>query len=432
MPQGVVIIGVQWGDEGKGKIVDYYTAQADLVARFQGGNNAGHTLVVDGQKTVLHLIPSGVLHPHSKCLIGSGVVVDPEIFLHEIELLQKAGISDLENRVNLSDRAHLILDYHKDLDAARENRKSANMIGTTKRGIGPAYEDRSSRRGIRIADLFDAKILEGKLTENLEEKNFLLKEYYGCPVLPKEQFLAKYLTIGKRLKPFVRDVSADLHEAISDGKKVLFEGAQGVLLDIDYGTYPYVTSSHTLPSQAALGLGVRLPKDTLFIGIMKAYSTRVGSGPFPTALDCSHGEGKLLQETGNEFGATTGRPRSCGWLDLVAVKYSLRVSGIKNLAMTKADVMSGMEQVKVCTAYKYKGELLHTFPADTCILNQVEPVYETLPGWKENLTKIRTIGDIPKNLMDYIRFIESYTDSKIHLVSTGAGREAVIDIQKAF
>jgi adenylosuccinate synthase len=433
MPQGVVIIGVQWGDEGKGKIVDYYTTQADIVARFQGGNNAGHTLVVDGQQTILHLIPSGVLHKHSRCLIGSGVVVDPEVFLKEIEVLKKAGVPDLENRVHLSDRAHLILDYHKDLDAAREGRKSGNRaIGTTKRGIGPAYEDRASRRGIRIADLFNEQALEEKLSDNLEEKNFLLKNYYNCPIVEREQFLAKYRTIGERLKPFVRDVSADLHQAIAEGKKVLFEGAQGVLLDMDYGTYPYVTSSHTLPSQAALGLGVRLPKDTLFIGIMKAYSTRVGEGPFPTNLSCDSGPGKILRETGKEFGATTGRPRKCGWLDLVAVKYSIRVSGIKNLAMTKADVMTGMSEIKVCTAYKYKGQTLETFPADTSILNHVEPVYETLPGWKEDLTKIRSIGDIPKSLMDYIHFIERHTDSKIQLVSTGAGREAVIDIQKAF
>ena len=425
MPQGVVIIGLQWGDEGKGKIVDYFAQKADYVARFQGGNNAGHTLVVDGKQTILHLIPSGILHPTTTCMIGSGVVVDPESFLKEVDLLEKAGVKDLEKRIQLSDRCHLILDYHKHLDAARENRRGGK-IGTTKRGIGPAYEDRASRRGLRVCDLFREAAFEERLKENLEEKNFLLEKYYGVGSVDMGEFLKKYQAIATRLKPFVRDVSQELDNAIQNGQKILFEGAQGVLLDMDYGTYPFVTSSHTLPSQAALGLGVRLPKDTLFVGILKAYTTRVGEGPFPTELNDAMGE--KLRETGMEFGATTGRPRRCGWLDLVAVKYALRVCGVKNFAITKADVLSGHDSLKVCTSYRYQGKTIDTFPADTSILSQVEPVYETLSGWSENLKGIRSAKDMPKALKDYLKFIEDFTGAEIHLVSTGAGREAVIPV----
>jgi adenylosuccinate synthase len=400
-----------------------------MVARFQGGNNAGHTLVVDGKKTILHLIPSGILHPHAKCLRGSGVVVDPENFLQEVEILRKAGIANLEERIYLSDRCHLIVDYHKHLDAARESKK-AGKIGTTKRGIGPAYEDRASRRGLRVADLYNESAFEEKLKENLAEKNFLLKEYYGVESVSMESFLAKYKDIARKLKPFVRDVSAELFQAIDEDKKILYEGAQGVLLDVDYGTYPYVTSSQTLPSQAALGLGARVPKDTLFVGVIKAYSTRVGEGPFPTELTDAFGD--QLRESGSEYGATTGRPRRCGWLDLVAVKYAVQVSGIKNLAITKADVLSGISELKVCVAYEYQGKRIHTIPADTSILSKVKPVYETLPGWNEDLTQVRNPQDIPQSLQNYLRFIENFTGTRINLVSTGAGREAVIDIQKAF
>lgn len=430
MPQGVVVIGVQWGDEGKGKIVDYYTKSADLVCRFQGGNNAGHTLVVAGKTTVLHLIPSGILHSHAKCYIGSGVVFDPEIFLEEVELLEKAGAKDLSDRLAVSDRCHLILDYHKHLDAARESRSKAGKIGTTKRGIGPAYEDRASRRGLRVSELYQSASFAEKLAANLEEKNFLLENYYGVEPVRMDAFVDKYKKIAERLKPFVKDVSNVLHDDIKSGKKILFEGAQGILLDVDYGTYPYVTSSHTLPSQAALGLGVRLPKDTLFIGILKAYSTRVGEGPFPTELKDKTGE--RLRETGHEFGATTGRPRRCGWLDLVSVKYALRVSGITNLAVTKADVLSGFDELKLCVGYEYKGQRLDTVPGDTRMLEEVKPIYETLPGWKQPLTGIRNPTDMPGELKRYLKFIEEFTGSHIHLISTGAGREAVIDIQSAF
>lgn len=429
MPQAVVIIGVQWGDEGKGKIVDYYSSSAEIVARFQGGNNAGHTLVVEGKQTILHLIPSGILHPHTRCAIGSGVVVDPENLLKEVEVLRKAGISNLEDRIWLSDRCHLIVDYHKHLDAARESRKSGK-IGTTKRGIGPAYEDRASRRGLRVSDLFNEKLFEERLQANLEEKNFLLEKYYGVAPVDMKEFQSKYREIGKQLKPFVKDVSRLLSESIADGKKVLYEGAQGVLLDMDYGTYPYVTSSHTLPSQAALGLGARVPVDTLFVGVIKAYSTRVGEGPFPTELNDATGE--KLRKSGHEFGATTGRPRRCGWLDLVAVKYALRVSGIKNLAITKSDVLSGFSELKVCTAYELDGKKLDTLPADTELLSRVKPCYESLPGWTEPLTEVRRWEDLPENFKSYLKFIEKFTGSRINLLSVGAGREQVIDLQKAF
>lgn len=429
MPQGVVVIGLQWGDEGKGKIVDYYSEMADLVCRFQGGNNAGHTIVVKGKKTVLHLIPAGILHPHTRCLIGSGVVVDPEVFLEEVEILKKAGVAGVTNRIALSDRANLILEYHRRLDEAREGRKGG-MIGTTKRGIGPAYEDRAARRGLRLTDLMDWSTFPQKLHAILEEKNFLLEQFYKTTPVSEAQMLEKYAGVAERIRPFVSDVSALLYSEIEQGRKVLFEGAQGILLDMDYGTYPFVTSSHTLPSQAALGMGARLPKDTLFVGTIKAYTTRVGEGPFPTEL--TDEVGKRLRETGSEFGATTGRPRRCGWLDLVAVNYALRISGIKNLAMTKADVLSGIDTIKVCTGYRYEGKTLKAFPADTSILGKVEPLYESLDGWSEKLDPIKDRRDLPKNFLSYIHFIEDHTRSKVNLVSTGPGREAVIDIRKAF
>lgn len=382
MPQGVVIIGAQWGDEGKGKIVDYYAAEADVVARFQGGNNAGHTLVVQGKQTILHLIPSGILHGHTHCVIGSGTVVDPEIFLQEVELLRKAGITGLEDRLHLSDRCHLILDYHRRLDAAREGAEDGN-IGTTKRGIGPAYEDRAARRGIRVADLYRPELFAKRVRDNYAEKNFLLKEYYKQETLPADQVVEKYRAIAEKLKPFVRDTAAWLAEAIAAKKKILYEGAQGVLLDVDYGTYPYVTSSHTLPSQAALGTGARMPSDTLFLGVVKAYATRVGEGPFPTELNDAMGE--RLRDTGHEYGATTGRARRCGWLDLVAVRYALRTSGIKHLAVTKADVLTGLDEVLVCTAYEGSKGRVDSWPADTDLLASVKPVYQRLPGWKSTL-----------------------------------------------
>ncbi|MBI4405441.1 MAG: adenylosuccinate synthase [Deltaproteobacteria bacterium] len=429
MSQGVVIIGVQWGDEGKGKIVDYYASDADVVCRFQGGNNAGHTLVVHGKQTILHLIPSGILHPHTKCLIGSGVVVDAEVFLEEINILKGLGIERLEDRIYLSDRCHLIMDYHRRLDEAREEKK-AGKIGTTKRGIGPAYEDRVARRGLRIADLYNPEQFNEKLKANLDEKNFLLKELYHVEALQTQHYQQKYHEIAQNIRPFVRDVSSCLNGLIEDDKKILYEGAQGVLLDVDYGTYPYVTSSHTLPSQSALGLGARLPDQTLFIGVMKAYSTRVGEGPFVTEL--KDALGNRLRETGAEFGATTGRPRRCGWLDLVAVKYALQVSGIKNLAITKADVLSGLDTLKVCVAYDCGGQRVDTIPADTARLWKAKPVYETLSGWKEDLKPIQKSQDIPRALQEYVQFIEKFTGARVNLVSTGADRENVIDIHKAF
>ena len=433
MPQGVVIIGVQWGDEGKGKIVDYYAAEANVVARFQGGNNAGHTLVVQGKQTILHLIPSGILHPHAECVIGSGVVVDPEVFLAEVDVLRKAGVPNLEQRLALSDRAHVILDYHRKLDAAREGNAGDGKIGTTKRGIGPAYEDRAARRGIRIADLYNDKVFAERLAQNFAEKNFLLTEYYKAEPLSMDQVVEKYRRIAEQLRPFVRDTAKWLNDAIVCGRKVLFEGAQGVLLDVDYGSYPYVTSSHTLPSQAALGLGVRLPKETLFLGTIKAYSTRVGEGPFPTELEGDpEGIGEKLRLTGKEYGATTGRPRRCGWLDLVAVRYALRTCGIRHLAITKADVLTGFGDLKVCVGYQRKGQRFDDWPADTTMLDDVEPVYETLPGWTASLDGIRSAADLPKELKNYLRFIEEFTDTRVNLVSTGAGREAVIDIHRAF
>jgi len=428
---GIVVVGAQWGDEGKGKIVDVFSAKADYVVRYQGGSNAGHTLVVNGKKTVLHLIPSGILHPETTCVIASGVVIDIEGLVKEIESAVTAGHLVESRQLMISDSATVILPYHKALDAAREKALSEAKIGTTGKGIGPAYEDRASRRGILFADLFDHKILGEKLDLALKEKNLLLKSMYGHEGFEVGRLIEWIEPFAKKLAPYrARDASLTVHRALKGGKKVLFEGAQGTLLDVLHGTYPYVTSSNTVAGAACTGTGIGPTSITSVIGIMKAYTTRVGSGPFPTELSDEVGE--RMRSQGHEFGSTTGRPRRTGWLDLVALKYAIRVNGITNLALIKMDVLTGFERIGVCTSYELDGETLHDFPSKASDLERVKPNIEYMAGWKEDLTKVLSLKDLPRNATNYIDFVGKTLGSPIDVISVGPGREQTLWVKPLF
>jgi adenylosuccinate synthase len=427
----VAVVGTQWGDEGKGKIVDLYTQMADVVARFQGGNNAGHTLVVRGRKTVLHLIPSGILHNHKICVIGNGVVFDPAIFLTEIEELTDAGILPSDTRLYVSEKAHVIMPYHRSIDQARETRHSQKKIGTTGRGIGPAYEDKVARTGIRVGDLYEADLFREKLRHSLEEKNFLLKNFFGTEALDADKIAAEYLAYAEKIKPYVADTSLIIDREIKKGNRILFEGAQGCHLDIDHGTYPYVTSSNTVSGNASCGSGIGPGAITSVVGICKAYTTRVGEGPFPTELQDPIGD--HLQKVGQEFGATTGRKRRCGWLDMVLVRHSVRVSGIAALAITKLDVLTGLDKLKICVGYKsIHGDFTHAAPASMKALSSCEPVYEELDGWKEDISGALTLNDLPANAKAYLKHMEDLSGARIVLVSVGAGREETIQLENPF
>ncbi len=427
----VAVVGTQWGDEGKGKIVDLYTEGADVIARFQGGNNAGHTLVVKGRKTVLHLIPSGILHDNKICIIGNGVVVDPVVFIQEIEELQKGGLFPPNTKLYISEKAHLIMPYHKRLDMAREASTTGKKIGTTGRGIGPAYEDKVARTGIRICDLYDEPRLREKLQRSLTEKNFLLTGLYSGTPLTADEIAAEYLGYAQKIKPYVADTSMIIDAAIKNGKKILFEGAQGSHLDVDHGTYPYVTSSNTVAGNAACGSGVGPNAINNVVGICKAYTTRVGEGPFPTELTDEIGQ--QIQKVGQEFGATTGRPRRCGWLDMVLIRQAVRTSGITALAITKMDVLTGLDILKICVGYKSdKGELTHAVPANIDLLTQYQPVYEELAGWKEDILSARNLADLPANARKYVQRLEELSGARINLVSVGPGREETIILQDPF
>jgi adenylosuccinate synthase len=427
----VAVVGTQWGDEGKGKIVDLYTEGADIIARFQGGNNAGHTLVVKGRKTVLHLIPSGILHDNKICIIGNGVVVDPVVMMQEIEELQKGGLFPPNTKLYISEKAHLIMPYHKLLDMARETSSSSKKIGTTGRGIGPAYEDKVARTGIRVCDLYDEIQLREKIQNSLTEKNFLLTGLYCASPLSTDEITAEYLAYAQKIKPYVADTSLIIDSEMKKGKKILFEGAQGSHLDIDHGTYPYVTSSNTVAGNAACGSGVGPNAITNVVGICKAYTTRVGEGPFPTEL--TDEIGRQIQKAGQEFGATTGRQRRCGWLDIVLVRQAVRTSGITALAITKLDVLSGLDKIKICVGYKSaSGEFTHAVPANIDLLAQCQPVYEEFVGWKEDLLAARNIEELPANARKYLRRLEELADTRINLVSIGAGREETIIIKDPF
>ncbi|MDZ4164311.1 MAG: adenylosuccinate synthase [Smithellaceae bacterium] len=426
----VAVIGTQWGDEGKGKVVDLYAEKAHVIVRFQGGNNAGHTLVVRGEKTILHLIPSGILHNNKICIIGNGVVIDPGVLIREIDQLKARGVLPADTKLFISDRAHVIMPYHKSIDTERESRL-ANKIGTTGRGIGPCYEDKISRQGIRICDLLDKEVFRERLMSNLEEKNFYLTRRFDADPLDGEQIFSEYLSYAEYLKPFVADTSLIIAEEARKGKKILFEGAQGTHLDIDHGTYPYVTSSNTTVGNACCGAGVGPGMLNNVIGICKAYTTRVGEGPFPTEL--SDDIGRYLQETGQEVGTTTGRKRRCGWLDVVLVNHAIRTSGITGLAITKLDVLTGLERIKICVGYRTpSGEILDAVPANMKVLLACEPVYETSDGWSEPINQARSLEELPKNARRYIERIEVLTGVPLVLVSVGAGREETIVLKNPF
>jgi adenylosuccinate synthase len=426
----VTIIGTQWGDEGKGKIVDLYTEKAKVVVRFQGGNNAGHTLVVNNEKTILHLIPSGILHNHKICVIGNGMVIDPEVLIQEIERLQSRGVMPPNTKLFISDRAHVIMPYHRLLDLARESRPG-QKIGTTGRGIGPCYEDKVSRQGIRMGDLMDKDLFREKLFANLEEKNFWLTRRFGQKPLDGEKIEAEYLAYAEILRPYVADTSLLLYEEARRGSKMLFEGAQGVHLDIDHGTYPYVTSSNTVAGSAAVGCGLGPGYVNNVIGICKAYTTRVGEGPFPTEL---HNEiGTHLQEVGREFGSTTGRKRRCGWLDLCVVKQSIATSGIGSLCITKLDCLTGLEKINICVGYQLaSGEVIDYVPANARTFFGVTPLYETADGWNEPINQARSLDELPKNARKYLDRIAAVTGAEIILVSVGASREETIVLKNPF
>ncbi|MBW2333003.1 MAG: adenylosuccinate synthase [Deltaproteobacteria bacterium] len=420
----VVVVGTQWGDEGKGKVVDLLSAQVTKVVRFQGGNNAGHTLVVDGKKSIFHVIPSGIFHPDTRCLIGNGVVVDPEVFLEEIKGLFDKGIAINPKRLGVSGRAHLIMPYHKAIDIAREKAKGASRIGTTGRGIGPCYEDKVARAGIRVIDLTDPDILKQKIKANLKEKNFYLANLFGAEPLEYQPIVERYLSIAHELSPFIADVSTELDEAIRRNESILFEGAQGTQLDIDHGTYPYVTSSNPVAANACIGAGIGPKSLDSIVGIVKAYTTRVGAGPFVTELVDE--TGNYLQEKGQEFGATTGRPRRCGWLDLVVVRYSARINGLTHLAITKLDILTGLDPVNLCVGYEYKGKRLENIPAQLSILDKCSPVYDAMDGWQEDISGARTFKDLPNNAQAYVKRIEDFVDVPVSIISVGSGRNETI------
>ncbi|MGQ9711272.1 MAG: adenylosuccinate synthase [Desulfotomaculales bacterium] len=418
----VVLVGTQWGDEGKGKVTDYLAAKADIVVRYQGGNNAGHTVVVGEEVFRLHLIPSGILYPDKICVIGNGVVIDPAVLLDELDALAARKVPTA--RLVISERAHVILPYHRYLDELEEDKKGAGKIGTTRRGIGPAYVDKVGRVGVRMIDLLDTETLRRKIRQNLEDKNRLFSRVFGAEPLDAGAITADYERYAGRLAPLVADVSVLLHEAIDRGKNILFEGAQGTLLDVDHGTYPYVTSSNPTAAAAALGAGIGPTKIDRVVGVVKAYTTRVGEGPFPTEL---RGEmADWIRERGGEYGTTTGRPRRCGWLDAVIVRYAARINGLNYLAVTKLDVLTGLDTLRICRGYRYGGQLLTEFPASLSVLAGAEPVYDELPGWDEDISEVRLYEDLPPRAQDYLERITELTGVPVALVGVGTRRNQML------
>jgi adenylosuccinate synthase len=420
----VVVVGTQWGDEGKGKLVDLLTRHAQVVVRFQGGNNAGHTLVVGGEKFILHLIPSGILHEEKQCLIGNGVVVDPEVLQGEILALRSKGIAVGPENLGLSPRAHLILPYHKHLDLAREAQKGGSSIGTTGRGIGPCYEDKVGRVGVRVIDLLDTQVLAEKVEKNLKEKNFIFTQLLKVAPIDPREVLDQLRPLADFIRPFVTDVSIKIDQALAADKNILFEGAQGTHLDIDHGTYPFVTSSNPVAGSVCAGSGVGPTRIGSVVGIVKAYTTRVGSGPFPTEL--TDEIGLALREKGGEYGATTGRPRRCGWLDAVVLRDSARLNGLTGLAITKLDVLTGQEKIKICTGYSYQNQTLTSMPAQIKELQAAEPLYEEWPGWSEPIEGIRKRGNLPQATQNYLKRIEELVKVPIAIISVGPEREATL------
>ncbi|MFJ5671842.1 adenylosuccinate synthase [Bacillus safensis] len=414
----VVVVGTQWGDEGKGKITDFLSENAEVIARYQGGNNAGHTIKFDGVTYKLHLIPSGIFYKEKTCVIGNGMVVDPKALVTELAYLHERNVST--DNLRISNRAHVILPYHLKLDEVEEERKGANKIGTTKKGIGPAYMDKAARVGIRVADLLDREVFEEKLARNLEEKNRLLEKMYDTEGFKIEDILDEYYEYGQQVKKYVVDTSVVLNDALDEGRRVLFEGAQGVMLDIDQGTYPFVTSSNPVAGGVTIGSGVGPTKIQHVVGVSKAYTTRVGDGPFPTEL---HDEiGDQIREVGREYGTTTGRPRRVGWFDSVVVRHACRVSGITDLSLNSIDVLTGIEKLKICVAYKLNGEITEEFPASLNELAKCEPVYEEMPGWTEDITGVKNLSELPANARHYLERISQLTGIPLSIFSVGPDR----------
>ncbi len=413
-----VLVGSQWGDEGKGKIVDILSENYDIVTRYQGGANAGHTVAIGDKQFILHLIPSGILREGVVCVIGNGVVIDPTALLEEIELLRKNKI-EVDGRLFISHNAHLIMPYHKLLDSISES--GENKIGTTGRGIGPCYIDKYARKGIKIVDLLNRKVLQEKIRENLKEKNNLLKKVYGHEELDVEEIIKQYVEFDKAIDKYIKDVPSFLNNAISEGKSILLEGAQGALLDVDHGTYPYVTSSSPTAGGACIGTGIPPTKIDSVVGIVKAYTTRVGNGPFPTEL--TNEEGEKLRTIGAEYGATTGRPRRCGWFDAFLVNYSAMINGIDSVAVTKLDVLGSFDELKVCVGYELNGKPVKSFPTDVERLSEVKPVYEILPGWNSDISKCSSYSELPSNTKDYLNFIAGKSGIKIKIISVGPKRQ---------
>lgn len=418
----VILIGSQWGDEGKGKVTDFLAEKADIIVRYQGGNNAGHTVVTNGEEFKLHLIPSGILYPDKTCIIGNGVVIDPKVLLDELSYLAKRGIKT--GKLLISGNAQVIMPYHWILDGLEEEARGKHKIGTTKRGIGPAYRDKVSRSGIRIIDLLDKEEFAEKLHLNLEEKNNLFLKAFNQEALKFDEIFNTYLDYGEQLRSMVTDSSLVIDESIRSGGKVLFEGAQGTLLDIDHGTYPFVTSSNPIAGGACIGAGVGPTRIDQVVGVIKAYTTRVGEGPFPTELCDELGE--QMQINGNEFGTTTGRSRRCGWFDAVIARYAVRVNGISDFAIMKLDVLTGFDTVKICVGYRVGEEIIKEFPQSQKIFRQCQPIYEEMPGWQEDLTKVRRFEELPSAAQNYILRIEELTGVPATLVAVGPGREQTI------
>ncbi len=420
----VIVVGVQWGDEGKGKVVDILARDADIIVRFGGGNNAGHTLLVGEQKTVLHLIPAGVLHQGKICVIANGVVVDPEVLVSEMTALRARGYLTDDACLKISDEAHLIMPYHKAIDLARERLRGKGEIGTTGRGIGPTYEDKMARTGIRFVDLLEEETFREKLERNLEEKNIYLRSILKEQAMEFDVIYDAYRRYGDRLRRYVTDTALYLHDAIDAGRRILFEGAQGTMLDVDHGTYPYVTSSNTVAGAVCAGAGIGLNESQAIVGICKAYTTRVGNGPFPTEERGPIGE--RLRETGDEFGATTGRPRRCGWFDAVLVRQAARLNGLTGIALTKLDVLTGMDPLRICIAYRANGERFTRVPASTRLLDAAVPEYEEMRGWTTPLSAARTVAELPANARRYVARLEELTATPITMISVGAEREDTI------
>ena len=422
MAKAIAIVGAQWGDEGKGKVVDYLAGSFDFSARYGGGHNAGHTVIINGHKFVLQLIPCGILRPGKKAIIGSGVVVDPAALISEVESITKGGV-DVNGRLFLSNRAHLIFPFHRELEKSAEAARGPHRIGTTSRGIGPAYEDKMARCGLRICDLMDAERFERKLEHAIEEKDAFSRSCYGQG-LETAEILERYREMAGKIRGFVTDTSALVNCALAEGKSILFEGAQGTMLDIDHGTYPYVTSSSATAGGACTGLGIAPTRVTGVIGVTKAYTTRVGGGPFPTEMPDL--DAQAVRDRGNEYGAVTGRPRRCGWLDLMMLRYAIQVNGIDSLVVTKLDVFDTQKEIQVCVGYKYRGAKLSEMPAEVEVLAEITPEYKTLPGWQQRTDHIRAAQELPKAASEYLKFISDWLGVEIGMISTGPERDATI------